>query len=113
MTMSPSISLNAAILRMGVYKAIHKTAPTDQIIESAIAALRGDTNVAHGRTTKHCIDTRAQRGGLCDLTAEEIEILRQLASGLSVARIAQISTCTVKVIRSKKSSMKSRLGTTW
>ncbi len=100
------------VLRAGAQAYMMKTAPLEELLKAIRRVLAGQIAVSEVQQDA-MLQRVIHRGGAMagpEMSARELEVLRQVAAGRSTAEIAQLLNRSVKTIESHKQSLKSKLG---
>ena len=99
-------------VKAGALSFLPKTAGVDQVIESVLAAARGESVLQPAATTRLIEELR--RGSAPDplrlLTPRETEVLREVARGRANREIAKTLCVTEETVKSHVSSILAKLG---
>ena len=98
-------------VRAGALSYLPKTAGVDQVIESVLAAARGESVLEPAATARLLRELRGPRADpLALLTPRETDVLKALAQGRSNREIARALSVTEETVKSHVSSILAKLG---
>ena len=100
------------VLRAGAHGYVMKSAPSADLLVAVRQVLAGKISLSSAQQ-EAMLQRAAGPGGKStrpELSARELEVLRQVAAGRSTAEIAQTLHRSVKTIESHKQALKSKLG---
>ena len=100
----------ARILQAGAHGYVSKSAPPDQILEAVRRVAVGRTYIEHETAQQLALwNIRAASLPLTQLSSRDIEILRLLVGGSSLAEIAQVVGISYKTVANHCTQLKAKL----
>lgn len=109
MTMVSNLGIIDSLLRLGVLGVIEKTERMDMLVE-AVRAVAGRRRFESPRLMDQLLSYRSDRGNSERLSPREAEVIRLLASGLSVSEIGIRLERSLKTISRQKMDAMRKLG---
>jgi DNA-binding NarL/FixJ family response regulator len=92
------------LTQIGVRAVVHKTAPTEQLVDSIVAAAQGRNVPTSGRAE------RRQPAASDPLTVRELEVLALVAAGMRNAEIAEELHVSVNTVEFHMRNLLGKLG---